>query len=223
MPKKLRFNQRRLYKFLLAIPMAMLLGFTVPASADIVVTVNSAGSTNVNLGTAGAGKTIDFHISQDASSSDTMAAIFAEFTISGGVIGDPPGTISATGATGTAGYYGAGNLDVSQINRTGDTSFNINQSFDFESMLQPIKNDPERDLWFTLNLDTTGLAPGSYSIVLADPDNSFFDPTAATISANNNLSFTVSAIPEPTSLAVLGLVGIGSVLVRRRKQVRSER
>jgi len=189
----------------------------LPATAEIIVSLDSAGSTSVDLGTPGANKTIDFYISQDAGSSDTMAAIFAEFALSGGVIGQPPGTVSSTGSTGTAGYYGAGNLDVSELNRTNDTRFNINQSFDFESMLQPIPNDPQRGLWFTLNLDTTGLAVGDYSISLINPDSAFFDPTATAISANSNFAFTVSNVPEPSSLALFGLLGVGAALCPRRR------
>ncbi len=187
-----------------------------PAAAEIIISLDPAGSNIVDLGMAGMDKTIDFYIAQDAGLSDTLAAIFAEFTLDGGVIATSPGTVSTTGSTGTAGYYGAGNLDVSELNRTSDTSFNVNQSFDFESMLQPISNDPQRDLWFSLNLDTTGLAAGDYSITLQNPEATFFDPTATTLPANSSFSFTVSAVPEPSALALMVMFGAGSLLIRRK-------
>jgi hypothetical protein len=190
---KAMFNNLRQYarrsKFLFAVLLGLLLA--CPVSAQISIAVDSDGSSNINLGPAGPNKSINFFIGQDSAASDDLAAIFAVVDLSGGVVADPAGIVSAQGA-GTAGYFGAGNLVVSTIG-PGDSNsqFEVNQFF---GSSQPIMTGANRELWFTLNVDTTGLAAGDYSISLADAGGSFRDSAGAFIAANNNLSFTVSEV-----------------------------
>ncbi len=58
---------------------------------------------------------------------------------------------------------------------------------------------------------TTPLGPGNYSVYLQE---------TSTFS-NYSLGFNVTAIPEPSTWAVLGIVGGGAVIHRRRKQWKS--
>ncbi len=62
----------------------------------------------------------------------------------------------------------------------------------------------------TFNFDTNGLAPGTYNILLS---------ALASDSPNvvgTNGSFTITAIPEPSSILVTGL-GLGAIVFRRRR------
>jgi hypothetical protein len=220
-----RINLDLLRSFCLAI--VLLVGYSHTSSAQVVVSLDAAGNTNVDLGAAGSGKTIDFYLSSLADT-DKLFGISAQFTLAGGVIpgavgvessSNDSGTVSATGL-GTPGYFGAGNLSTSSINKGSDTFFVVNQ--EFTNAAQPLPTEPTRDRWITLNLDTTGLAPNTYGISLQDV---FIDETGAAFIPrvpNNDLSFTVSAItvPEPSSLLVLTAIGAMGCLRRRRHNFR---
>ena len=191
------------------------------SQAEIVVSLDNLGSTNVDLGTPGLGKSIDFYISESGTDR-LLAAAIPQFTLSAGTITNPAGVISTTGA-GTPGYFGEGNLDVSTIEIVPGTmsrSFIINQAFKDIAGVQEIPNDPIRSLWFTLNLDTTGLSEGSYGILFSDPDNSFFDEVGIPISTNNNLTFSITAVPEPSGFTAVAVAAAGMMLIRRRDRRR---
>lgn len=205
----------------------LLLAFAVSASADYVISVGSDGSTNVNLGLPGPSQSIDFYIGEDvgAGSSRSVSGIVATFNIEAGLVEGPlgsggsgtsdnaTGTVSATGPTGTPGYFGAGNLDISTIIKQSDSSFSVNQVF--TNLSQPVNDFTSPDRWFTLNLDTSGLAPGDYSISLLDPDDAFRDSFNQTVPTRGTVSFTIAAVPEPSSFAILAFAG-GIVGVTRR-------
>ena len=186
------FNDLHIDARQLSFPLTLLIGlaFALPASAQISVALDSAGSTSINLGAAGPNTSINFYIGQNTGGNDNLGAIFAMVTLSGGEVVNPAGTIGDPGA-GTPGYFGNGNLFESTIAKGASNSqFVINQ-FYFAS--QPIMNAPGRELWFTLNLDTTGL-DGTYTISFEDPAGSFRADDGAFIAVNNNLSFTVSGV-----------------------------
>ncbi|TWU41404.1 hypothetical protein Q31b_28480 [Novipirellula aureliae] len=198
----------------------LVLTFSVSASADYVISVDSTGGTNVNLGLPGANRTIDFFIGEDvgAGSSLPMSGTTAIFMIQAGIVGgtevvpgdetadNATGRVSATGFTGTPGYFGAGSLVTSTIFKQSDLYFAINQAFpDFSS--QPLNDFTSPERWFTLNLDTSGLAPGDYAISLENPDTAFRDVDNMPVPTRANLSFTIAAVPEPSSCAMLAVVG----------------
>lgn len=209
--------------FCLAI--VLMVSQTVVGSADIVLSVDSSGATNVDLGLAGPGKSIDIFISQQAGSTDRLFGILAFLRVDAGRI---PGAIGVEtsnnesgrvgGTTGSAGYFGESNLSVSTINKVDDRFVVINQ--EMTNAAQPVPNDPTRTRWLTLNLDTTGL-DGTFGITM-DDNNTFISsnppfPSFVPRAPNNALTFTVTAIPEPSSLAVLAALGGVSCLIRRRR------
>lgn len=150
--------------------------------------------------------------------------------------GDPRGTsLSLQGGTETGGDTYAGNgtfielsfsmagmqdLDVSYWTRRTGTGFNANQwsysadgtNFtDFGPVIDP-------------NATSSGdLSPPLSLSTLDNIDTAFLRYTvsgATSINGNNridNLVLTATAIPEPSSLAVLGLAGVGVVALRRRR------
>ena len=142
-------------KWIACIGIIASLFITHQVSADIILSMDVAGSTHFDTGAAGAGKQLSVYISQDAGATDTAFVWVADFTLGAGVISD--GTVSDTGAIGTPGYFGAGNLSTSQFNFTaGDTTFNINQ--ESTNSMQPVANEPTREKWFDFEIDTTGIA-----------------------------------------------------------------
>lgn len=197
------------------------------ASANIIVSLSPGGGGNVDLGVAGAGKRIDFFIGQVPGTSPTVAAAVVTFNLEAGVVegetrpfpatsDNGTGTVSAVGFAGTPGFFAAGNLRTSTISKESDTSFLINQFYD--NLAQPFTDATSPELWFSLNLDTTGLAAGDYAITLANPNDSFRDLTTQSIPVQSNLSFTVSAIPEPALLPALTLFSLVGLSRRRRRQ-----
>ncbi|TWU59931.1 hypothetical protein Poly51_02040 [Rubripirellula tenax] len=178
------------------------------SSAAIVISVGAARSTNVDLGPAGAGKQIDFFIGQDAASSDLVAGAVADFILAGGLIVDPPGQVGSISGTAADPFFGSGNLSTSTINFSSSSQFLINQEFTNAAQVLPEVGSSAR--WFVLDLDTTGLADGTYAIELVSPDGSFLSSVGGLISANNNLSFTVSPVPEPSSVAMFAYLSVAA-------------
>ena len=71
-----------------------------------------------------------------------------------------------------------------------------------------------------LTLDTTGIAPGQYSLSLTHPEIGPSDlPVFFETTILQDGFLTVSAVPEPSSvvLAVVAAGGLGAVAIRRRK------
>ena len=72
-------------------------------------------------------------------------------------------------------------------------------------------------LYGVLTLDTTGVAAGNYNITLDSLAAN--DPiTAAVPTVGINASYSITAVPEPTSMALVGLIG-GVVGFRRWRKM----
>ncbi|WP_404308010.1 hypothetical protein [Neorhodopirellula lusitana] len=211
----------------------LVLGHSLTASADYVISIGSPGGVNVNLGTAGTNQSIHFYLGEDVGggTAQPLAAALASFSLEAGVVEgaittggietsmNETGTVSAEGSPGTPGYFGAGNLFQSTIEKVAESSFQINQVF--SDLMQPVQDFSAPERWFTVNLDTTGLAEGTYAITLDSPNNSFRNSSGEFVASASNLSFTVSAVPEPSSVATLMCLGCAGGFVRRFRRRRS--
>lgn len=222
-----RIYQHWLWPFCLAV--LLLVGFNLTASAQYEISLDPLGNTTVNLGAPGPDQKIDFYLAEATTSSETLFGITGVFTLEAGVI---PGATnvqpltsmndsgqigSTTGLSVPRPFFGEGNIRDSTITKFSETGIVVNQEFLNGS--QDLPNDPLRQLWFTLNLDTTGLE-GEYDITIADGTD-FFRTSGGTVDrvANNNLSFIVTSVPEPGSLALLTIIGGASCLIRRRQRI----
>ena len=92
---------------------AICVASTFSLHADIQISLDPNGGTNVDTGVAGAGQIISFFIGQDANSSDALFGLAADFDFSAGVM--TGGTVGATGSGAPAGFFGAGNLSASNF------------------------------------------------------------------------------------------------------------
>ncbi|TWU57092.1 hypothetical protein Poly51_30130 [Rubripirellula tenax] len=208
--------------------------YSLSASADYVISIGTPGAENVDLEQSRANQSIDFFLGEDlgGSAAQPVSSVVAFFSLEQGLIEgiivpagtetatNATGTVSATGA-GTVGYFGAGNLAASTISKESDTSFLINQ--EFTNAMQPVNDSLAPLRWFTVNVDTTGLAPGTYGVTLSSPNASFRNSMNRPVAARANLSFTVTAIPEPSSVVAIAILGGGSLLVRRFRRRKSQK
>jgi hypothetical protein len=69
-----------------------------------------------------------------------------------------------------------------------------------------------------LTLDTTGATLGTYAISLTE----FFARNSSFAAINGSAlgvpSYTIAAVPEPSSMALLGCVALGGYVIRRRRR-----
>jgi hypothetical protein len=168
------------------------------ANAGIILTVGN-GSFAQGAGTA----TIDVFVRSDAN--DSTAGLEVAFDLTQG------GTFNAVPGSFGAGFFGAGNLTGGSgfVTASPFTSSVLNLEFTTSQLF------PSSDVKIaTLSIDKTGLGEGTYSIVASG----LF--TEAAVNTSFNGSFTITAVPEPTTLAFLGFACsgvVGSRLIRRKK------
>jgi len=118
----------------------------------------------------------------------------------------------------------AGTIGSANINLNSYLAFNptTDQTLGFASIsynnAQPI---PASDgLIANWNINTAGITTGSVSLTLADFlafDSTFANPTVSFAGGNlaGSYSFAVTAVPEPTSMALVAVIGIVGIAVRR--------
>ena len=123
--------------------------------------------------------------------------------------------LTPTGELGGTGVFAAANLSSASkfVFETSDPSLAVLDLF-FNSPVQ-ISTTFSRVARASVNVD--GLASGRYVISI---DDAFFGSTAATIKQQG--AFTVTAVPEPSSVALVLVSIISAFLCRRRQSVESE-
>lgn len=194
----------------------LVFAFGATSHGQVVVSLDASGNNSIDLGDPGANKQLDFYIGRAMGSMSqpiTGAVPNYEFLAT---VSLSNGMVAPSGAASGSGFFGDGNLQFSQFRVDSATMFGINQEFDDP---QPLSETPE--LWFSLTLDTSGLADGTYDINVQDADESFPFFTGATVeflSVNNNLQFIINsaAIPEPGAASLIGALGLLAALHRRR-------
>ena len=176
--------------------------FTSSAGAAIIFTfgapqtfVTNSGIRSINV----------FANSTLAAGESTGITIGADFVLGGGAIFNGPNAGTFGGAT----FLGTGNIIgiTSTFNRD-DEGGNLNVGNLNMVFVNPQNIFPDQTPLATLLVDTTGLAVGNYTI------NTTLGFTQFGGIANAASSFNITAIPEPTSMALIGLA-IGGIFGRR--------
>ena len=180
------------------------------AGATIILSFNPTNSLQVDSGI----QKVAVFANSTVAAGEAGNAIGADFTLSGvggaaanrAIFANPAGEFALTG------FLGAGNVAVgSTFNRgTANQSLGLmNINFNPGTVVAP----STRIQVANLLINTSGLALGSYNISTA---NGFFGNGDV---SNATGSFTITAVPEPTSIAMIGLA-IGGIFVRRVLRVR---
>jgi len=176
------------------------------ANAAVVITFGPVPTFVTNTGI----RSIDVFANSTLPGGQVGAVLGADFVLGNGAIFDSPNA----GSFGGPGFIGNGNINpvASSFERDPNPVFsNVGYlNITFQNFAQTVTDTPTP--LATLLVDTTGLAAGSYSVNVI---NGFFG--AANI-ADVSSSFNVTAVPEPSSLALLGLASCGA-LVKYRKRL----
>jgi len=185
------------------------------ASANSEITSNTTLTWTINIGANGATLSLNFNADPDQQSliNDLFAGVFssltnmnATFTLSdnagrGDVSWSPQGTAGSncivTDSGGFAGVACAETADGADLNdnTTTGTNNNIADENSFEAA----------NVFAAFGIDITGLPAGTYSLGL---------------NSVTSTSIIRQAVPEPASVALIGLALAGLGVARRRRQAR---
>lgn len=179
----------------------LLAGFVMFASSANAAIVLSVASP---VAPVTAGTLLNVNVFALGDAADTGIVSTADFALSGGIFTSPN-----AGTFGLAGMIGNGNINAAGSSFTRDPGNNslANLSIEFNvSQLFPAANQ----LFATLAIDTTGLADGTYNINITNAD---LDGNIGTFSGG---TFTINAVPEPTSILTAGVGLVGLWYGRRR-------
>lgn len=194
--------------------LGLLLGLAVVcsnANAAIILSIaQNAGPFGLGAGPI----SIDVFARTDGlAGGNTSDVVIADFGLNQGQFSPVAGTI------GGAGFLGEGNLQgTSFLGRdpADATNRTVNLSLDFTNP-QLFPGADQRIA--TLNIDTTGLGAGTYNVFIVPGS---LATQGGTTSQGVNGSFIISAVPEPTSIALLSVV-VGGVFGRRLLRSRKAR
>ncbi len=211
----------------------LLIAFGSTSRADFIISV---GSHDVLANTAN--QSIDLFLTSTSNSDPQVSginfrAVLGDGTGNQGVFTGAEGTLQGTTFTG-GGYFwdqaassGSGESPVTGFPAVADASWNFAAPRTVGT-LAPVKIA-------TIKIDTTGLFAGTFAIDLLDIASIGVGATELLIPAPTpgtaapgafqiiNGSFTITAVPEPGTMVLVGLIaaGGGAVrFVRRRRAVR---
>ncbi len=173
----------------------MLAFWTSAASAAIVVTAD-----NVVFQENSGIRPVDIFIRSDAA--DSSIFLIVDFQISAGSIPSTAGEFDLNG------MVGQGNIQAppaSLFLGAGDTS-TLSLDFTNPQLFPAIDTVIAR-----MFIDTTGLTVGVYNI-------NVLGVASEAGGAGVNGTFTISAVPEPSTFALVGLTSISLVGIRRRSR-----
>ncbi len=196
----------------LVISCVLLIASANSLQAAVILSLTANGDSNITVGPPSSSVVIDVYLRQ-GSGTDFIQGAFANFDFGAGTLISNSGVFAPTGVDNGGGYFGAGNLLVSTLELQTSNSLEINQE------LQTATPAPATaQKWFSVQLNTTGLNEGTYNISLrSNPTGTFYTSVGGVIPVQSALSFTVTAIPEPASSALLlAASAIGLRFHRRR-------
>jgi hypothetical protein len=140
------------------------------------------------------------------------------------------GSLSITGVT-----YGTTFPDATQTapnpaqfnSTTGATPGNMTENRDLGSTINDFGNVPGPGTYFVAHITFSigaGAAPGNYILqsTVASPHTSEATSFDGTTFADNNLpsaQYFISIVPEPTTLALIGLTAVGGAIIAHRRRV----
>jgi len=206
--------------------------------AEIVLSVVSGSSFFGNSGP----QFVNINIRSSLASGEFISDLATNFAVQSpanfvnafGVVSGSAGNFG--GVSGAGGYFGGLDSGSLSVDGPGAASlsflYTINEDPDGDPETIPqqyIKFVPNTDsLLLSLRIQTNGLAPGSYNITgnngLARTSVTDFvaNPSLTVLSATifNHGSFSITAVPEPSSASLVVAVGIIGAWVRKRRRAK---
>ncbi len=185
----------------------VVLGLVQTANADVIFSVGGTdGPTTVDI-PAGSTFVFDIFVRKDPSDSRTLTMSGFDFNLLAGA-GD-----------GTQGTFTGGSLIVLG-SRTIDFTSTPGQAFATsasDATNPPITVGTTDVQLGSVVLSTAGLAVGSkFNITLPVGDLNFNDVVLGPITSTGvGVSFQITAVPEPTTLLLLGGTSVGALMLRR--------
>ena len=191
------------------------------ATAELIFSLSPVGSSNIELGSSG---------SFNVFITSPTAVNVGGFTVS--VTTQTTGGAALTGAAGTFTPASTMSFLIGDPNQSWDVAQTVGQAFSTADTGSAggtgngnslLANTPT--LLGTLVLDTSGGLVGDYRLALGDLagnglNGGFLAGGVNGASNGGALNFSITAVPEPTSMALLGVVAFGGVatrFVRKRK------
>ncbi|XZE35111.1 PEP-CTERM sorting domain-containing protein [Pirellulaceae bacterium SH501] len=171
------------------------------AMAGITFTVGDGSPINLFKDTGN--QLIPVYISSNASDSLTGVDIFFAGVGPGATTFAPIGQVNQPGMFGNASFSGGSFGQFSP----GFSNLLLNYS-------APVSVDASNSLIANIVIDTNALDFGNYAISNAG-GGQVLNGVSEVAFSTNGANFSITAVPEPSSLALLGVVGLSGVAYRR--------
>lgn len=206
-------------KLMYGLTMAFAVAFYAgTASADVILSISPSTGVNSLAGNS-TGQTIElFGYSNSGVITDVLGInMDVQIVGTGGVFeaGPSPGGIQFTGISSIWDAAGFSAVPSGTLSGTGGTVAVADDDFANFTTISGSSLTPS--LLGRFKLNTTGVSGTSATLNVVAGGSSFVFTNSGSVSISMSAPYQVAAVPEPSSLALVGFLGMGLVGYRRRR------